>query len=169
MVNYVLYSKHSTDSYSCCKVWNGYSNYKRSDIVIGPHFPNNQKVGNRISSVEIFVFLGRLLRSVDWQLPTFQDNLKVPSSRVKQSKQSQCLLSWTARPVKTEPIGCPETSVTTSIFCVIFQKSEHLIYTAAASCNPTQYPTLCQQRSRLCAVAVSVLKCTQKPIHKKVP
>ena len=37
-------------------------------------------------------------------LPTFQDNLSVPSSRVKDS-------SWTVLPLKMGPIGCPETSV----------------------------------------------------------
>jgi hypothetical protein len=42
-------------------------------------------------------------------VPTFQDNLSVPSSRVKKS----ILLSFTSSPLKMGPIGCPETSVHT--------------------------------------------------------
>jgi hypothetical protein len=36
-------------------------------------------------------------------VPTFRDNLSVPSSMVRKS--------WTSRPLKMKPIGCPETSV----------------------------------------------------------
>jgi hypothetical protein len=38
-------------------------------------------------------------------LPTFRDNVSVPSSRLKKSKNS-----WTSWPLKMGPIRCPETS-----------------------------------------------------------
>ena len=46
-----------------------------------------------------------MLRSVDWYLPTFRDNLSIPSSRGKQWQAVATL------PLKIGPIGCPETSV----------------------------------------------------------
>jgi len=46
-----------------------------------------------------------MLRNVEWYLPTFRDNLSVPSSRDKQCQTVATL------PLKTGPIGCPETSV----------------------------------------------------------
>jgi hypothetical protein len=45
-----------------------------------------------------------ILRSIDWWLPTFGDNLAGASSAVKQLS-----IAW---PLKTSPIGSPETSVT---------------------------------------------------------
>jgi hypothetical protein len=46
-----------------------------------------------------------MLRSVDWYLPTFRDNLSVQSSRDQQFQAATTLS------LKTGPIGCPETSV----------------------------------------------------------
>jgi hypothetical protein len=46
---------------------------------------------------------------VTQRIPTFRDNLLVPSSRVKQS--GQVLSSWTAWQLKIGQIPCPETSV----------------------------------------------------------
>ena len=44
-------------------------------------------------------------------VPTFRDNLPVPSSRVKKSKK-KCLLLGLLDPLRWDPIGCPETSGT---------------------------------------------------------
>jgi hypothetical protein len=54
-----------------------------------------------------------MLRSVDWMLPTFRDNLSVSRSRIQQSK-------------KMGLIDCSETSLTTSQHFVTYQKSEEL-------------------------------------------
>jgi len=37
--------------------------------------------------------------------------------------------SWTAWPLKIEPIGCPKTSRKINLCCVTFQNSEDFIYT----------------------------------------
>jgi len=55
-------------------------------------------------------------------LPMFQDNLLVPSSMAKQSKNTAGLL-------EEGLTGCPKTSVTTNLHCVTSQKSKGLIYT----------------------------------------
>jgi len=55
-------------------------------------------------------------------LPRFQDILLVPSSMAKQSKN-------TAGFLKEGLTGCPKTSVTTNIHCVISQEIKGLIYT----------------------------------------
>ena len=54
--------------------------------------------------------------------PMFLDNLLVPSSMAKQSKNTAGLL-------KEGLTGRPETSVTTNLHCVTSQKSKSLIYT----------------------------------------
>ena len=43
--------------------------------------------------------------------------------------------SWTAWPLKIEPIGYPETSVNSNLRCVTCQNNEDLIYTAAEAWN----------------------------------
>ena len=64
---------------------------------------------------QIFALLGFYEAYSGNSIPTFRDNLSVPSSRVKQSK-------------KMGLIGCPETLVTTDLRCITSQKSEDLIY-----------------------------------------
>jgi hypothetical protein len=54
---------------------------------------------------EIYALLGYNAASSGNPLPTFRDNISVPSSRVKKSKKT-----WTD-PLKMGPIRCPETSV----------------------------------------------------------
>ena len=44
---------------------------------------------------------------------------------------------WTAWLLKIWPLGCPETSVSTNIRHVTFQKSKYLIYTAVEALNHT--------------------------------
>jgi hypothetical protein len=64
------------------------------------------------------LLLGYYAASSGDVLPTFRDNISVPSSEVKNKK-------W-------DPIGSPETSVkNTTTGCVIIQKSTVLIYFAA--------------------------------------
>jgi hypothetical protein len=58
------------------------------------------------SKHEICALLGYNAASSGNPLPTFRDNVSVPSSRVKKSYSS-----WTSRPLKMGPIHCPETSV----------------------------------------------------------
>ena len=64
---------------------------------------------------EVFALLGFYEAYSGNSIPTFRDNLSVPSSRIKQSK-------------KMGLIGCPETLVTTDLRCITSQKSEDLIY-----------------------------------------
>jgi len=61
-------------------------------------------------------------------LPMFQDNLLVPFSMAKQSKNTAGLL-------KEGLTSCPETSVTTNLHCVTSQKSKSLIYTMVEAWN----------------------------------
>ena len=56
----------------------------------------------------------------------FQDNLLVPSSRVKHS-------SWTSWPLMMGQIGC--LKMTTKLYCVTSQKSTDLTYTKAKARN----------------------------------
>jgi hypothetical protein len=64
---------------------------------------------------EVFALLGFYEAYSGNSIPTFRDNLSVPSSTIKQSK-------------KKGLIGCPETLVTTDLFCITSQNSEDLIY-----------------------------------------
>jgi len=43
-------------------------------------------------------------------------------------KETSNVCSWTAGPLKMEPIGCPETSISTNLCCVTSQKSEDFMY-----------------------------------------
>jgi len=68
----------------------------------------------------IWALLGCCAAYNDDSLPTFRDNLSIPSSRVKKSK-IRPFISW---PLKLGPMGCPETSVRNyPIRCVKSQKS----------------------------------------------
>jgi hypothetical protein len=60
------------------------------------------------TTAEAFALLGYYVAQFGNLSQTFRDNLLVPSSRVKQLKQS----SWTAQPLKMGPTGCPRMSVT---------------------------------------------------------
>jgi len=51
--------------------------------------------------------------------------------------------AFQARPLKVGPIGCPETSVTINLRCVIFQKSGDLIYTTGGSLKSSNGTLLC--------------------------
>jgi hypothetical protein len=53
---------------------------------------------------EICDLLGYYAASTSNSVPTFRDNISIPSSRVKTS-------NWNSWPLKMGPIGCPETSV----------------------------------------------------------
>lgn len=57
---------------------------------------------------EIFALLRCCAVQVGSCLPTFGDNLSIPSSRAKQSRKNSSLTSWI---LKMGPIRCPETSV----------------------------------------------------------
>jgi hypothetical protein len=71
-----------------------------------------------------------MLRSVNWYLPTFRDNLSVPSSRGKQCQAVATL------PLKIGPIGCPETSVRNYQYMLCnIQKSADLICNVAETWN----------------------------------
>jgi hypothetical protein len=83
--------------------------------------------------IEIFVLLGRYAALIGSLLLTFRDNLSCPSLRDKQS-------------LKTGPIGCPETSVTTNQRLVKSQQNEHLqnyIYKAITLSLTLAYLGLC--------------------------
>ena len=56
---------------------------------------------------DICALLGYYAVSSGNHLLTFRDNVSVPSSRVKKSKQKE----KTPRPLKMGPIRCPKTSV----------------------------------------------------------
>jgi hypothetical protein len=58
---------------------------------------------------------------------TFRDNLTVPSSWIRQSKE-----------IEMEPTGCPEKSITNSQHSVTSHISKGLIYTEAEASNPTK-------------------------------
>jgi hypothetical protein len=63
--------------------------------------------GFRRDADEICTLLGYYAASSGNLLPTFRDNVSVPSSKVKKSKKS----GWTFSPLKMGPIRCPETSI----------------------------------------------------------
>jgi hypothetical protein len=44
-------------------------------------------------------------------VPTFRDNVSIPSSRIKNFKTSWSFSSWTSWPLRMGPIRCPENSV----------------------------------------------------------
>jgi hypothetical protein len=70
----------------------------------------NQFVGHRKHSmIKICALLGYYAAWSGSSVPTFRDNLSVPSWRFKRSNKA--FFSWTSWPLKTRPIGCPETSV----------------------------------------------------------
>jgi hypothetical protein len=75
--------------------------------VICPVFLSESKLSD-VRLDEICAAVGIYVAYSDSFLTTFRDNLTVPSSRVKQSKESY---SWTAWPWKIGQIRCPETSV----------------------------------------------------------
>jgi hypothetical protein len=78
---------------------------------------------------EICALLGYYAASNDNLLPTFRDNVSVPSSRIKKSY-------WISWPLKMVPIRYPETSVKNTIWrCIIPQKSADLINIAAEAWN----------------------------------
>jgi hypothetical protein len=54
-------------------------------------------------------------RRLVFKLPTFQENLSIPSSRIKQSKNMGLT-------------GFPETSVTANLRCLTSQKNEDFLY-----------------------------------------
>ena len=54
---------------------------------------------------------------------------------VRSTTHKHCVSRKTAWPLKKEPIGCSEMSVTTNLRCVTSQKSEDFIYTAAEARN----------------------------------
>jgi hypothetical protein len=58
---------------------------------------------------EICALVGYYAAPSGCSVPTFRDNLSVPSSRVKNSKKN--VSSWTSWHLKIGPIGYPETSV----------------------------------------------------------
>ena len=71
----------------------------------------------------------------------------------KQVILKRCLLFWhvtqhkisiQSSALKMRPIGCPETSVTTSQRCVTCQKNEGLIHTAAESSNRSVLKSVAQ-------------------------
>jgi len=72
--------------------------------------------------MEALLLLDVMQHGLVYWLPMFQDNLLVPSSMAKQSKN-------TAGFLKKGLTGCPEMSVTTNLHCVTSQKSKGLIYT----------------------------------------
>ena len=61
---------------------------------------------SKYTQLEICEFMGYYAASSGNPLPTFRNNVSVPSSRVKKSKKERT--SW---PFKMEPICCTETSV----------------------------------------------------------
>ena len=82
---------------------------------------------------EIFVLLGRYAALIGSLLLPFRDSLSCPSWRDKQS-------------LKTGPIGCPETSVTTNQRLLKSQQNEHLqnyIYKAITLSLTLAYLGLC--------------------------
>jgi len=72
--------------------------------------------------MEVLLLLDVMQHGLVVWLPMFQDNLLVPSSMAKQSKNTAGLL-------KEGLTGSPETSVTTNLRYVTYQKSKGLIYT----------------------------------------
>jgi hypothetical protein len=60
---------------------------------------------------EICALLGHYAASNGNPLPTFRDNVSVPTSRVKKSKNKRSVSSWTSWPLNLGPTRCPETSV----------------------------------------------------------
>ena len=69
-------------------------------------------------------------------LPTFQDNLSVPSSIIK--KYNPSWISWS---LKTGPVGCSKTTVTNyTLRCVTSQKSADLIFTSRSANGSVQKP-----------------------------
>ena len=63
--------------------------------------------GSRRGVDEIFALLGHYAPLSGCSLPTFRDNISVPSSRVKKSKKK----NWASWPLMMGPTGCPKTSV----------------------------------------------------------
>jgi hypothetical protein len=59
---------------------------------------------------EICAVLGYYAALSGSSVPTFGDNLSVPSPSGKKSKKHQAPF-WTCSHLKMGPIGCPETSV----------------------------------------------------------
>jgi len=85
---------------------------------------------------DIFALMGCHAAQIGNQLPPFRNYLSIPSSTVKQSKKT-----WTAWPLKMLATVCPETSATTNLRYVTFQKSQDLfiIYYVPIR-NPTFTP-----------------------------
>jgi hypothetical protein len=78
---------------------------------------------------EICTFLRYYTAQGSNSVPTFGDNLSVPSSRVKKH-------SWTYWPLKIGLIGCPETSVRiTTGRCVVCHKSADLSEVSCVYCE----------------------------------
>jgi len=69
-------------------------------------------------------------------LPTFRDI--VQSSRVEKSKKESSWISWS---MKMWPIGCPETSVITTVRCVIFRRAKNSELHRFFTCY-SKYPCL---------------------------
>ena len=97
---------------------------------------------------EILALQGYYAAQTGNHLPTFRDNLGIPPSRVKQ-------YSWTACPLK---MGRPEKVGNKR--CVIFQKSEALMYTAAAAWSHARYtsPHHCRNRLHTTPLATRTIK-----------
>jgi len=71
--------------------------WRRANVIL---YPTN--LTNRQSEIKIFTILGYYVAQIGSHLPTFQYNLSVPQSRVKQSGKND---AWRMSP------KCPETSV----------------------------------------------------------
>ena len=81
--------------------------------------------GFRSEVDENYALLGHYAASIGNLLPTFRDNISVPSSRVQNLKENNSL------PLKKGPIGCPETSVGNYHYSMRNDTEEHsslLIY-----------------------------------------
>ena len=92
------------------------SSSRSSNQCLSFRFPHQQLLcmisGFRRDVDEICVFLGYYAASSGNSLPTFQDNLSVPSSRPKNP-------SW------MEPIGCPETSIRNYLYSLRNSAEQH--------------------------------------------
>jgi len=72
-----------------------------------------------------------MLMKLEFSRQIFGKYFNINFVRIRPVMQSEN----TAWPLKMGPVGCSETSVTTNLRCVIFQKSENLIYSTAEAWN----------------------------------
>ena len=86
------------------------------------------------ASFGIFAYPGCYTSLIGRHLPTFRDNVSVPSLRAKQSSYS-----WIAWTLKLVPTRCTETSVTSDQRWLTSKKNEDLIFTVTEAWTDDKY------------------------------